>query len=323
MTDGSLGAWAERRQVPLFVAAIALGLLVGAFVPGSASLAVAIEPVLGALLFVTFLSVPLGRIRAGLRDARFLVALGILNFVAVPLVVFALSRFVAAEPALLLGVLLVLLTPCVDYVVPFTRLAGGAGDRLLAATPLLLVAQMVMLPAYLWLFAGPAAASAIDPAPFLRAFVVLLLVPLAAALLVQVLAPRRRMLRRAERALPALMVPLMMLTLLVVVASQVGAVGAGAARVLPLVPLYVGFAAVMVALGALVARVARTDAAASRALVFSGVTRNSLVVLPLALALPAPLSLAPLAVVTQTLVELVVMVALVPLVPRLIRAAHR
>ncbi len=50
---------------------------------------------------------------------------------------------------------------------------------------------------------------------------------------------------------------------------------------------------------------------------FSAATRNSLVVLPLALALPAPLGIAPLAVVTQTLVELVAMVVLVRLVPML------
>ena len=45
----------------------------------------------------------------------------------------------------------------------------------------------------------------------------------------------------------------------------------------------------------------------------------SLVVLPLALALPEPLAIAALVVVTQTLVELVGMVAYVRLIPRLIR----
>jgi len=53
------------------------------------------------------------------------------------------------------------------------------------------------------------------------------------------------------------------------------------------------------------------------ALAFSGTTRNSLVVLPLALALPD--ALAPIVVVTQTLVELIVMVVYVRLLPRLIR----
>jgi len=79
----------------------------------------------------------------------------------------------------------------------------------------------------------------------------------------------------------------------------------------------------MVAVGIGVARLARLHAPAARALVFSGVTRNSLVVLPLALALPASLALAPLAVVTQTLVELVGMVILVRVLPKLLPETER
>ena len=72
----------------------------------------------------------------------------------------------------------------------------------------------------------------------------------------------------------------------------------------------------MVAVGMLVGRVAGLDVPGRRAVVFSGATRNSLVVLPLVLALPAAFDLAPLVVVTQTLVELVAMVVFVRLVPR-------
>ena len=57
--------------------------------------------------------------------------------------------------------------------------------------------------------------------------------------------------------------------------------------------------------------------AAARAVIFSGATRNSLVVLPLALALPDSLAVAAVVVVTQTLVEVLGMVAYVRLVPRL------
>lgn len=61
------------------------------------------------------------------------------------------------------------------------------------------------------------------------------------------------------------------------------------------------------------------DVPASRAVAFSGATRNSLVVLPLALALPTGYELAAAAVVTQTLVEVVGMVVYVRAIPRLIR----
>ena len=62
----------------------------------------------------------------------------------------------------------------------------------------------------------------------------------------------------------------------------------------------------------------RADTPGRRALVFSGATRNSLVVLPLALALPAGYELAAAVVVTQTLVEVVGMVVYVRVIPNLI-----
>ena len=311
---------AEHHQVALYVASIVLGGVAGLLWPASGTLDAAIEPVLGALLFVTFMTVPFGRIRAAARDTRFLVALGVLNFVLAPAVTFGLSRFVDGEQSLLIGVLLVLLTPCVDYVIVFTRLAGGASERLLAAAPLLMLTQLTLLPLYLWLFAGPDTLATIDVAPFVRAFLLLIALPLGLAVVVQLLGPRTSIARRVEHVAPAFMVPLMMLTLGVVVASQIRAVGSRWTELWGLVPLYAVFVVAMLAAGWATARAARTDAASSRALIFSGVTRNSLVVLPLALALPPALSLAPLVVVTQTLVELVAMIVMVRAVPRLVPA---
>jgi ACR3 family arsenite transporter len=242
----------------------------------------------------------------------------VLNFVLVPLVAYGLSRFVADEPALLFGVLLVLLTPCIDYVIVFAGLAGGASERLLAAAPLPMLAQILLLPLYLLLFIGPEGVAAVEVGPFARAFLLLIVVPLTAAALVQVLARRHRSGVVIERTMLGLMVPLMMATLFTVVASQAGAVGDSLAQLLVLVPLYAGFLVVMAALGIGAGRIFRLDVPATRALVFSGATRNSLVVLPLALALPASLSLAPVVVVTQTLVELIGMVIFVRLIPRLV-----
>ena len=62
------------------------------------------------------------------------------------------------------------------------------------------------------------------------------------------------------------------------------------------------------------------DVPAGRAIVFTGATRNSLVVLPLALALPDRLAVAAAVVVTQTLVEVIGMVTYVRLIPRLLPA---
>lgn len=101
----------------------------------------------------------------------------------------------------------------------------------------------------------------------------------------------------------------------VVVASQLPRVQNSTGRIAVVVPVCVAFLAVTPILGRLAAGISQTDAGESRALVFTSVTRNSLVVLPLALALPASYRLAPAAVVTQTLVELAGMVALTRVVP--------
>lgn len=114
------------------------------------------------------------------------------------------------------------------------------------------------------------------------------------------------------------MVPLMMLTLTVVVASQIDAVRTDLGLLLRVIPLYVIFLIVMVPIGILTARVFNQDVPTARATVFSGATRNSLVVLPLALALPEAFTLTAVVVVTQTLVELVGMIIYVRAIPRVV-----
>lgn len=316
----SFVSWMEHHQIALYLLAMVVGGAVGLLLPAAHQLEVGIEPVLALLLFATFLGVPFAAIGQALRDVRFLAAIGIVNFIIVPMVAFGLSRFVADSPALLFGVLLVLLTPCIDYVIVFAGLAGAASERLLAAAPLLMLAQILLLPLYLLLFIGPAGVAAVEVGPFARAFLLLIVLPLIAAAAIQWLGRRRRIGRLIERTMLGLMVPLMGATLFTVVASQAGAVGAAALQLLVLVPLYAAFLVFMALIGGGVGRLFRLDVPATRALVFSGSTRNSLVVLPLALALPASLALAPVVVVTQTLVELVGMVIFVRLVPRLVRA---
>lgn len=317
-------AWGERHQIVLYLAAIVIGAMVGLWAPAVAHpLELAITPVLGLLLYATFLGVPFSAIGRAFRDIRFLAVLLVVNFVIVPVIVLGLSRFVAHDQALLVGVLLVLLTPCVDYVIVFTGLAGGAKERLLAAAPILMLGQMLLLPLYLWLFVGPEFIDAVDLAPFLDAFLLLIVLPLAAAGLTQYAASRTRAGRALSDAAQSAMVPLMMLTLTVVVASQISGVGRQLPALLATIPLYVAFAVIMIPVGVVAGRTARLDVARTRAVVFSGATRNSLVVLPLALALPATFALAPLAVVTQTLVELIAMVVFVRLVPRVVPVRQR
>lgn len=309
----------EHHQVAIYLAALAAGALTGWAAPAAGpGLEHAIGPVLGALLFVTFLQVPAAELARSLRDGRFLSAALVVNFVVVPLVVAAMFALLPADQAVRLGVLLVLLSPCVDYVIVFSGLAGGSHRRLLAATPLLLVAQMALLPVFLYLFMGSGLADVVEAGPFLEAFLVLIVVPLTLAWALQAWAARRPAGRAVTEAATTTMVPLMAATLLVVVASQIPRLDDSFGDVAAVVPFYVVFLVVMAFAGRGVARLFRLDAPAGRAIVFTGATRNSLVVLPLALALPDDLAVAAVVVVTQTLVEVIGMVVYVRVVPGLV-----
>ncbi|MEU7725927.1 bile acid:sodium symporter [Streptomyces sp. NPDC040724] len=311
----------EHHQIAVYLGAMAAGALVGWAAPSAGpGLEHAINPVLGALLFVTFLQVPAAELLRSLRDGRFLSAALVVNFVVVPLVVAAMFVFLPADQAVRIGVLLVLLCPCVDYVIVFSGLAGGSSRRLLAATPLLLVVQMILLPGFLYLFMGSELADIVEVGPFVEAFLVLIVIPLALAWTLQAWAARRPAGQKAADAATTTMVPLMAATLFVVVASQVPKLGDSLTDVAAVIPFYAAFLIVMAFAGKAVARLFRLDAPATRAVVFTGATRNSLVVLPLALALPEALSVAAVVVVTQTLVEVLGMVAYVRLVPRLVPA---
>lgn len=319
MNRSAIIHWWDRHQIPLYLVAILAGVVVGLALPQVAPVAEAsINPVLMVLLYATFLGIPLTRLGEAARDIRFLGTVLVLNFLVVPIVVFGLSRVIAHDQVLLVGVLLVLLAPCIDYVIVFTGLAGGDHARLLAAAPLLMLAQIVLIPVYMGLMAGPGLFRVIDLAAFGKAFLLLIVVPLLLATVTQTLHAVRIM-ALAE----ALMVPVMMLTLTVVVASQIDAVSHQLGQLLQVIPLYIAFPLIMVPVGMGVAKLGAQPPAAARAVVFSGATRNSLVVLPLALALPPAFGLAAVVVVTQTLVELIFMVILVRLVPKLITQKAR
>lgn len=126
----------ERYQVWIYVVAILAGLAVGSAAPALApSFEMVLWPTLGFLLYAAFTQVPLIHLPAAFRDLRFMSAALLGNFVFVPLLVWGLLPLVADDPAIRLGVLLVLLVPCTDWFIPFTHLGGGDTHRAIAVTP--------------------------------------------------------------------------------------------------------------------------------------------------------------------------------------------
>jgi ACR3 family arsenite efflux pump ArsB len=283
----------ERRQTAVYAVGVAAAVAVSVALPDlSTRLEPAINPVLALLLYVTFLEVPFVRMRRAFRNTRFMAAALGVNFVVVPVVVGVLTVPIS-DTLVLVGALMVLLTPCIDYVITFTEVAGGDSEQITATTPALMLAQLALLPLYLWLFVGEGVAEVVEPAPFVEAFVLIIALPLVAAWLTQAASERSATAERWGDAVGWLPVPMMSLTLFVVIASQIPRVQESVARVAPVVPVYVGFLLVMPPVARTVASLLGMGVGESRALVFTSTTRNSLVVLPLALSLPSGYGVAP------------------------------
>ena len=317
---GTLRDTLEQRQVFIYFTAIAIAVLVALLVPGTEHLAWLVNPALAFMLFVTFLQVPVIELGKAMTQLRFLASLLLTNFIAMPLLVAALLPLLPDEPLLRLGVLLVLLCPCIDYVVTFSQLGRADSRLLLAATPVLLIVQILLLPVYLHIFPGERAAEYVQPGPFLHAFVWLIAVPLAAAALVQWWSTRNESGARVSDTLGLLPVPATALVLLVVIASVVPQMGSAVNAALHAAPVYLLYAIIAPLLGWGITRLFRLETAAGRAVAFSAGTRNSLVILPLALAVPGAIPVLPAVIVTQTLVELVAELIYIRVMPRLGRA---
>ena len=307
-----------RHQALWYLTAILTGALIGLGLPTASTIAAAaITPCLIALLFVTFLDIPFDAVRESLTDMSFLSAVALVNFLVVPLVVAGLHSVMELDESVVVAVLIVLLTPCIDYVLVFTRLAGGAHERLLALTPVLMLVQVALLPVYLWMILGDSAATAITPGPFVAALGLFIIVPLGASVGVRLLSRRSWVAARSVAVVSNSMVPLMMLTLGVITAAQVVLITAHLSELGEAIATFAVFAFVMTALGWVVARVLPLTVRTRRALVFTAVTRNSLVMLPIVRAITGD-GVGPAAVVAQTIIELLVMLVLIRVVPRIL-----
>jgi ACR3 family arsenite transporter len=309
----------ERNQVWVYLAAILVGLALGAAMPAlGPAMEALLWPCLAALLYATFTQVPLAHLPDAFRDMRFMSAVLAGNFVMLPVLVWGLLALVPGDPAVRLGVLLVLLVPCTDWFITFAHQGGGDVRRAIAVTPVVLVVQIVLLPVYLWLLMGDGFGAIVSAGRMTVVFAVVIVGPLALAYLTERWVERDVARGVLIGRLAWLPVPLLAVVVLLIAGSQVEAV-LGAAALIgdvlgPFVAFLVGAAVCGVALG----RLFGLPTEQARTLVFSFATRNSFVALPFALALPAGWEASAIVIVFQSMVELFGMLLFFWMVPRVL-----
>ena len=300
----------ERHQVWIYLAAISCGLVTGANVTANtAVLEPLIWPILGMLLYATFVQVPLLEVGTAFRDRRFVVAVVLGNFVFIPLLVWAALVLLPDNPPLKLGVLLVLLVPCTDWFVTFAQVGRGNAARAIAITPINLLLQILLLPLFIgiWLPAANWQAAVFLDITLLPPLLLLALTLVAGAI-TGAWAQRSYRGRAWQECMGWLPVPLLAMVLFLVSTTQAGTALESAETLLAVLPLFVIFPIAVALAARILTHCLALPMDAGRTLAFSMGTRNSFVVLPIALALPTGWELTAVVIVFQSLIELLGMV---------------
>ena len=348
MTD----SWGERHQSALYLTSMAVGVVLSLFCPPEVSeVSDALVPyALAVLLFANFMGVPFGRgqerERNGVPAAAsrgFTLWLITLNFIVVPLLVMILLPTFLDSSVIALAVALVVLAPCIDYVVVFTRYAGGDSTLLLRKTPLLLGLQILIIPiwtsiyTYIGIFAYKDLGSIFPLPASAYAALLVVMIPALAAYLVQRAHHTPKIAKYAKTISDiseTYMVGIMCVLLTLMCTAYARRIGEAPQHLVHWVPFYFIFALCAGMLGFLLPYTARyavknrkpLTLKERKAIIFSVVTRNALVMFPVILALSERLKeqrvpqadLMQPAVLTQTMVELIVMIVFV----RILRPLH-
>lgn len=132
-----------------------LGILLGQIDSIQAYSEYLIMPALTIMLFLVFIQVPLSEIRSSFKNIKFTSTALIINFVWTPIIVFILSRlFLNDHPELLIGFIMLMVTPCTDWYLIFTGIAKGNVALGSSILPLNIILQLLLLPVYILLIGG-------------------------------------------------------------------------------------------------------------------------------------------------------------------------
>lgn len=174
----------EKYQWLFMIIAIFFGLALGQVEGIAGTASYFIVPFLMVMLFGTFLQVQFASIKKGFMNVKVAGLSLIINFIWTPLLAFCLSYiFLRHNPDLYVALIMDMVTPCTDWYLVFTSLAGGNVALSTTLLPWNLAFQLVLMPVYLLIFAG--AVVEIQPFIFLQSFFRVLFIPLIAAILIK------------------------------------------------------------------------------------------------------------------------------------------
>jgi len=300
----------EKLQPLLILAAVLLGLSLGAIPHMSDGAGHFILPLLMLMLTGVFLQVPLKRFAGAFRYRRVALASLIINFAWTPIFAWVLGwLFLHDQPALWIGLLMLLVTPCTDWYIVFTAVARGHVVLSTALLPVNLVLQLLLLPVYLAVLAG--AVLPINLGLIARSVALVLVLPLLAATVLRPVMARSR----ETSFLKPIRAPFtqtgqflfLALAIAAMFASEGGVILRNPQVLLLLLPPLLVFFALNMVLAFGVSKSLKTDYESFASLCCTTLARNSPIALAVALAAFPEQPLIALSLVIGPLIELPVL----------------
>lgn len=136
------------------------------------------------MLFGVFLEIPMNELKNSFKNVKFTSTSLIINFIWTPLFGYFLgSLFLKGNVDVMIGFFMLILTPCTDWYLVFTKLAKGDLTLSLSILPINLILQIVLLPVYLIIFFS--SGNAMDYPQLAYSILTVIVIPFVAAHMVK------------------------------------------------------------------------------------------------------------------------------------------
>lgn len=143
----------EKLEPAILIFAIIIGLVLSDIKILSNNIGNIINLFLCIMLYGIFLEVPLKNLKKSFKNIKFSSTSIIINFIWTPIFGYFLGNlFLNGNMDIFIGFFMLILTPCTDWYLIFTKIAKGDLNLSLSILPINLILQIVLLPIYLIIF---------------------------------------------------------------------------------------------------------------------------------------------------------------------------
>ncbi|WP_407432844.1 arsenic resistance protein [Methanobrevibacter sp.] len=143
----------EKLEPIILITAIAIGLILSNVDFIANNIGNLTSLFLCLMLYGLFLEIPLKDLKKSFKNLKFTSTSIIINFIWTPLFGYFLGNlFLNGNIDIFIGFFMLILTPCTDWYLVFTKMAKGDLNLSLSLLPINLILQIVLLPIYLIIF---------------------------------------------------------------------------------------------------------------------------------------------------------------------------